>query len=186
MEPFCSAKVYPNVCISSRSDWWIGDTRNVSWRRPYIFGSEAHISRPAVGGEQSTFQEVQMRRLNIAACSLMLLAAVSAPAMAQGGGMPGGMGRMDPAQMATRTSDRLMTGITLTAPQADSVKAIDARFAADMHGAMGGSDMRAKMTELRTKQQTELRAVLTPAQQTVFDKNVADMEKARANRTPRP
>lgn len=129
-----------------------------------------------------------MRRLNIAACSLMLLAAASAPAMAQGGGggMGGGMGRMDPAQMATRTSDRLMTGVTLTAAQSDSVKAIDARFGNDMKAAMGGSDMRTKMTELRTKQQTELRAVLTPAQQTVFDKNVADMEKARANRTPRP
>lgn len=100
--------------------------------------------------------------------------------------MGGGGGRMDPAQMATRTSDRLMTGITLTAPQADSVKAINTRFAADMQGAMGGSDMRAKMTEIRTKQQADLRAVLTPAQQTVFDKNVADMEKARANRAPRP
>jgi Spy/CpxP family protein refolding chaperone len=126
-----------------------------------------------------------MRRINIAACSLMLLAAASAPAMAQGGGMGGG-GRMDPAQMATRTSDRLMTGITLTAPQSDSVKAIDARFGTGMTAATGGSDMRAKMTELRTKQQTDLRAVLTPAQQTVFDKNVADMEKARANRPARP
>lgn len=100
--------------------------------------------------------------------------------------MGGGGGRMDPAQMATRTSDRLMTGITLTAPQADSVKAINTRFAEEMKGAMGGSDMRAKMTELRTKQQADLRAVLTPAQQAVFDKNVADMEKARANRAPRP
>jgi Spy/CpxP family protein refolding chaperone len=126
-----------------------------------------------------------MRRINIAACSLMLLAAASAPAMAQGGGMGGG-GRMDPAQMAQRTSDRLMTGITLTATETDSVKAIDARFASGMQAAMGGSDMRAKMTDLRKTQQTELRAALTAEQQTVFDKNVADMEKARANRQPRP
>ncbi|HEY7898592.1 MAG TPA: hypothetical protein VIC03_09265 [Gemmatimonadaceae bacterium] len=127
-----------------------------------------------------------MRRINIAAFSFMLLAAASAPAMAQGGGMGGGGGRMDPAQMATRSSDRLMTGITLSATQADSVKAIDARFGSGMQAAMGGSDMRAKMTELRTKQQADLRAILTPAQQATFDKNVADMEKARANRAPRP
>ena len=126
-----------------------------------------------------------MRRMNIAAFSFMLLAVASAPAMAQGGGMGGG-GRMDPAQMATRTSDRLMTGITLSATQSDSVKAIDARFAASMKAAMGGSDMRAQMTEMRTKQQADLRAVLTSDQQATFDKNVADMEKARGNRAPRP
>jgi hypothetical protein len=124
-----------------------------------------------------------MRRINIAACSLMLLAAASAPAMAQGGG---GGGRMDPAQMAQRTSDRLMTGITLSATQSDSVKAIDARFSSGMQAAMGGTDMRAKMTDLRKTQQTELRAALTADQQTVFDKNVADMAKARGTRPPRP
>jgi len=127
-----------------------------------------------------------MRRMNIAAFSFMLLAAASAPSMAQGGGMGGGGGRMDPAQMATRTSDRLMTGITLSATQSDSVKAIDARFAASMKAAMGGSDMRAQMTGMRTKQQADLRAVLTSDQQATFDKNVADMEKARGNRAPRP
>ena len=127
-----------------------------------------------------------MRRMNIAAFSFMLLAAASAPAMAQGAGGGMGAGRMDPAQMATRTSDRLMTGITLSATQSDSVKAIDTRFAASMKDAMGGSDARTKMTEMRTKQQTDLRAVLTSDQQATFDKNVADMEKARANRTPRP
>ncbi|MEO7104246.1 MAG: hypothetical protein ABI311_12710 [Gemmatimonadaceae bacterium] len=128
-----------------------------------------------------------MRRMNIAAFSFMLLAAASAPAMAQGGGMGGGGGRMmDPAQMATRTSDRLMTGITLSASQSDSVKAIDARFAASMKDAMGGTDARTKMTEMRTKQQADLRAVLKADQQATFDKNVADMEKARGNRTPRP
>jgi len=125
-----------------------------------------------------------MRRVNIAAFSFMLLAAASAPAMAQGGGMGGG-GRMDPAQMATRTSDRLMTGITLTAAQSDSVKAIDTRFAASMKDAMGGSDMRTKMTEARTKQEADLRAVLTSDQQATFDKNVEAM-KARGNRAPRP
>jgi Spy/CpxP family protein refolding chaperone len=122
-----------------------------------------------------------MRRINIAAFSLMLIAAASAPVMAQGNGG----GRMDPAQMAQRSSDRLMTGITLSAAQSDSVKAINARYVKDLQGAMGGTDMRTKMTELRTKQRTDLRAVLTPEQQPVFDKNVADADKARGSRGPR-
>ena len=126
-----------------------------------------------------------MRQIKIAACSLMLLAAASAPAMAQQGG--GGMGmRMNPEQMATRTSDRLMTGVTLTATETDSVKAIDTRFASGVQSAMGGTDMRAKMTELRKTQQTELRGILTADQQKVFDKNVEEMEKARTNRPARP
>lgn len=122
-----------------------------------------------------------MRRINIAACSLMLMALASAPAMAQGN-RGGGGGRMDPAQMAQRTSDRLLTGITLTAAQTASIKTINEHYATDAKAAMGGDDMRAKMTELRTKQRTDIRAVLTADQQATFDKNVADMEKARGSR----
>jgi Spy/CpxP family protein refolding chaperone len=89
---------------------------------------------------------------------------------------------MDPTQMIQRSSDRMMTGITLSATQADSVKAINARFASAMQAAMNGGDMRAAMTEGRTKNRAELRAILTPDQQAVFDKNIADMDKARMNR----
>ena len=124
-----------------------------------------------------------MRRINIAACSLMLLAAASAPVMAQG--TMGSGGRMDPAQMTQRTSDRLLTGLALSAAQTDSVKAINARFSAEAQSAMGGSDMRTKMMDMRTRQRAELRGILTGDQQAVFDKNVADMEKARAAR-PQP
>jgi Spy/CpxP family protein refolding chaperone len=121
-----------------------------------------------------------MRRINIAACSLVLLAAASAPVMAQGN-----MGaRMDPSQMVERSTTRLLTGITLTAAETDSVKAINERLATAAKAETGG-DMRAKMTEMRTNQRTQLRAILTPDQQTVFDKNVADMDKARMNR-PQP
>ena len=123
-----------------------------------------------------------MRRINIAACSLMLLAAASAPGMAQGNM---GGGRMDPAQMTQRTSDRLPTGLALSAAQTDSVKASNARFSAEAQSAMASGDMRSKMMDMRTRQRTELRAILTGDQQAVFDKNIADMEKARASR-PQP
>ncbi|MDQ2891200.1 MAG: hypothetical protein M3R65_11720 [Gemmatimonadota bacterium] len=124
-----------------------------------------------------------MRRLNIAACSLILLAAASAPAIAQGAG--GGGMAMDPAQMVQRSTDRLLTGITLSATQSDSVKAINARYVTAAQAAMGGSDMRTHMMAMRTKQRADIRAVLTADQQTVFDKNIADMEKARMSR-PQP
>lgn len=124
-----------------------------------------------------------MRRLNIAACSLILLAAASVPAIAQGAG--GGGMAMDPAQMVQRSTDRLLTGITLSATQSDSVKAINARYVTAAQAAMGGSDMRTHMMAMRTKQRADIRAVLTADQQTVFDKNIADMEKARMSR-PQP
>ncbi|HEY5086967.1 MAG TPA: hypothetical protein VII66_06335, partial [Gemmatimonadaceae bacterium] len=81
-------------------------------------------------------------------------------------------------------TDRLMTGITLSATQSESVKTINARFATDMQAMMGSGD-RSKMTEMRTKNRADLRAVLSADQQPIFDKNVADMEKARMNR-PQP
>ncbi len=92
---------------------------------------------------------------------------------------------MDPAQMMQRTTDRLLTGVTLTSTQSDSVKAINARFATEAQSAMGGSDMREKMMDMRTRQRAAIRGILTSDQQTVFDKNAADMDKARMNR-PQP
>ena len=124
-----------------------------------------------------------MRRLNIAACSLFLLAAAGAPAMAQGN-MGGGMG-MDPTQMVQRSTDRILTGITLSASQSDSLKAINSRYVASMQAAMTGGGDRSQMMAMRTKHNADLRAMLTADQQAVFDKNVADMEKARMNR-PQP
>ena len=123
-----------------------------------------------------------MRRLNIAAFSLALLAAAGGPAMAQGN--MGGM-NMDPAQMVQRSTDRLLTGISLSASQSDSVKAINARFVTSVQTAMSGGDMRSQMTAMRTKQRADIRAVLSADQQVTFDKTVADMEKARMNR-PQP
>ena len=138
------------------------------------------------GGGQTTIEKrnTWMRRINIAACALMLTAAASAPVMAQGN--MGAGGRMDPAQMLQRTTDRLMTGITLSAAQTDSAKAVNVRTAAAAQTAMSsGGDMRTQMTEIRTNQRAALRAVLTADQQAVFDKNVADMDKARMSR-PQP
>lgn len=124
-----------------------------------------------------------MKGRMIAAMAALALAASAAPAMAQGGmgGPP------NPGAMAQRMTDRMLQGITLSAAQSDSVKAINARYTSDMQAifqASGGdrAAMREKMTPLRDRQRAQIRAVLTADQQTIFDKNMADMEKARANR----
>jgi Spy/CpxP family protein refolding chaperone len=48
-----------------------------------------------------------------------------------------------------------------------------------MGGGPPDAGMRAKMDDLRTKQQAEIRAVLTAEQQVVFDKNAAEAKKRR-------
>jgi len=124
-----------------------------------------------------------MKGRMIAALSLLAVAAAAAPAMAQAGmGGPPNAGAM-----AQRSSDRMLQGITLSAAQSDSVKAIDARYGSDMtaifQAAAGDrAAMREKMMPLRAKQRTDIRALLTADQQAAFDKNVADMDKERASR----
>lgn len=124
-----------------------------------------------------------MKARTIAALSLLAVAAAAAPAMAQGGmgGPP------NASTMAQRSSDRMLEGITLSAAQSDSVKAIDARYATDMTAIFQAANgdragMREKMMPLRAKQRADIRALLTADQQSVFDKNVTEMDKARANR----
>jgi Spy/CpxP family protein refolding chaperone len=106
----------------------------------------------------------------------------------QGMGGPGRRGGGD--QM-------LFQGITLTDAQQAEIQKIRDKYRAEREalrpkgapgdqrpdGGQGGRPQiddatRAKMDAIRTNSQKEFRAVLTPAQQTIFDKNVAEM-KAR-------
>jgi Spy/CpxP family protein refolding chaperone len=74
----------------------------------------------------------------------------------------------------------LFNGITLTAQQQAKVDSIEAVYTPQMRalftpGQPPDSAARARMTELRNNEDRDLRAVLTPEQQTIFDKNVANM-----------
>jgi Spy/CpxP family protein refolding chaperone len=105
--------------------------------------------------------------------------ALAPAAYAQGGGQGGGQGR---------GMQRVMEGITLTDTQKASVDSIQQAFRAQMPAMTPGtppdSAARAKRMEVMQKQYAAIRAVLTPDQQKVFDKNLADM---RANMgRPRP
>jgi hypothetical protein len=83
---------------------------------------------------------------------------------------------------------RLMQGITLTPEQQTKVDSITARYSAQMPaftpGVMPDSATRAKMRDLNEHQDAEIRTVLTPDQQKVFDDNVAQMRARMQQRGP--
>jgi len=120
-----------------------------------------------------------MKLTRIAAIVGMLALAAPAAYAQGGGGGQGGRGR---------AMEMLMQGITLTDVQKASVDSIGQVFRAQMppmqQGTPPDSATRAKRMEIAQKQYAAVRTVLTPDQQKVFDKNLADM---RANMgQPRP
>jgi len=121
-----------------------------------------------------------MRKLQLVVAAA-LLAVVSSGAVAQGGGGVGGgggggRGGMSPAQM----KEMYFAGITLSAEQNTKVDSI-MKVYADMNTALRADQTldqqarRTKMQENRTKQNDDLKAVLTDEQKKVFEKTLADM-----------
>ena len=88
----------------------------------------------------------------------------------------------------------LFEGITLTEAQQKQVQEVSEKYRGQMrelmpNGFQGGPPddaTRAKMDALRTKQNADIRAILTADQQTIFDKNVADAKKRREQMGNRP
>ena len=125
-----------------------------------------------------------MKALRIAALGVALVVSSAAMAQAQGGGGGGGGGRGG-------RGNPMMAGIdsTLTDAQKAKLAEITAKYApeqAEIRTLMatdreGGMKKRAELT---AKQNPEIRAVLTPAQQAIFDKNVEEAAKRAA--APRP
>ncbi len=119
-----------------------------------------------------------MKKLMMTVFALALSVGLGTAAQAQGG-QGGGPGRM---------TQMLFQGITLTADQQTRVDSILAKYREQMQAARqaAGDDRQAamaKMGELRTKQNEELKAVLTEEQKPVFDKNVEAMRQ-RMQRPP--
>ena len=105
------------------------------------------------------------------------------PSVAPGGGMGAGMGGgmgMGGDRME-RMQQMLFNGITLTSAQQAQIDSIHARHQGEMKGLdpRNNPDDREKMRQMMQSHMAELRAVLTPEQQAVFDKNVADMRARR-------
>jgi Spy/CpxP family protein refolding chaperone len=119
-----------------------------------------------------------MKAIRIAALVVALLAgsAAIAGAQAQAGAQQQGGGR---------GFNRTLNGIELTEAQKAKVAEIQAKYAPEMQAIresmQGGGDRAEAMTKMQAineKRNPEIRAVLTPDQQVIFDKNLAE-QKAR-------
>ena len=112
--------------------------------------------------------------LTLMTAALVGLAASSAAAQGAPGGREG---------FAERRMQMLFKDITLSPEQQTKVDSIRARYRAQMPaftpGAPPDDATRQKMRDLMGKQNDEIRAVLTPDQQKVFDKNLAEMRARR-------
>lgn len=120
-------------------------------------------------------------RLLMAAALVMFAIPVAAQGGQGGGGLRGNL---------AATNEMLLKDITLTDAQKAAIDTIQTRTASGMmelaqSGGMQDPANRQKMTDLRTKQTADIRAVLTAEQQVIFDRNVAAMP-VRGPRPPRP
>jgi Spy/CpxP family protein refolding chaperone len=100
------------------------------------------------------------------------------------GGGPGGRRGGAGAEGRQRMEAMLFNGITLSADQQTQIDSIRARHRADAQGLdpRNNADDRQKMMQSMQAQMTEIRAVLTADQQTVFDQNVQQMRDRRGQR----
>lgn len=113
----------------------------------------------------------------------VVLAIVPPAAQAQGGPPPGGGMRGGPRMM-----EMLLKGITLDDAQKAKVDSIQQKFAKEMPPMTPGERptpeaMQARR-ELMTRQQNEIRTVLTAEQQKTFDKNLEEMRARMQRRGP--
>ena len=125
-----------------------------------------------------------MKALRIAALGVAVVVGSSVTASAQGGGMGGGGGRGGRGNMlmigidSTLSPDQKAKVAEVTAKYAPEQQVIRDMMATDREGAMK------KRMELSGKMNPEIRAILSAAQQAVFDKNLE--EQAKRMSMPRP
>ena len=125
-----------------------------------------------------------MKAIRIAALGVALLAGSTAIAGAQASTQPPAQQQGGPGG-GRGGFNRSLNGIELTDAQKAKVAEIQAKYQPEMQAireSMQGGGDRAeafkKMQALNDKRNPEIRAVLTPEQQTIFDKNLAE-QKAR-------
>jgi Spy/CpxP family protein refolding chaperone len=134
-----------------------------------------------------------MSRIRLLLTALALSASTLTAQGGMGGqrGMGGQGGMGGQAGMMNRQNEMLFKDITLTDAQKAKVDSIQAKGREEMMAMMqgGGQDrsaMREVMMQVRAKQMADIRAVLTAAQQPVFDKNLAEMPQGPGGAGRRP
>lgn len=124
-----------------------------------------------------------MKALRIAALGVALVVGSSVTASAQGGGMGGRGGRGTMLMIgidSTLSPDQKAKVAEVMAKYAPEQQVIRDMMATDREGAMK------KRMELAGKMHPEIRAILSAAQQVVFDKNVEEMAKRMSMPRPAP
>jgi Spy/CpxP family protein refolding chaperone len=113
-------------------------------------------------------------------CATALAAQATTPAGGQAA--PGG------GNFGERRMQMLFQGITLTAQEQAKVDSIRAAYRSQLPAYTPGtppdSATRAKMHEVMEQENAAIRAVLTPDQQQVFDRNLAAMRAQMMQRSP--
>lgn len=121
-----------------------------------------------------------MKLLRISAFAAALVLAAAPMAHAQAGGQSG-----SGARGGNRMMEMLFKGIDLTDVEKAQVDSIQAAYRARMPARTPGQapdpSARAARREAMQKETADLRSVLTPEQQKVFDKNVEAMRSMRRN-----
>ena len=112
----------------------------------------------------------------------VMFLAVTSVGQAQGGGGGGGRGGN---RMMSILKDSLKVSDAILA-KADSISKAYATQRAPLMEAMrgGDADARTKMTELTSKQNADIKALLTPEQQAQLDKIMAAMPQGRRGPPP--
>jgi Spy/CpxP family protein refolding chaperone len=125
-----------------------------------------------------------MKMLRISALGAALVLAVAPMANAQAGGGRGGNGG---GRGGARMTEMLFKGIDLTDTEKAAIDSIQTAYRAKMPARTPGQApdpaARAAMRETMQKETADLRSVLTPDQQKVFDKNVEEMRSRQRNRS---
>jgi Spy/CpxP family protein refolding chaperone len=125
-----------------------------------------------------------MKMLRISALGAALVLAVAPMANAQAGGGRGGNGG---GRGGARMTEMLFKGIDLTDTEKAAIDSIQTAYRAKMPARTPGQapdpSARAAMRETMQKETADLRSVLTPDQQKVFDKNVEEMRSRQRNRS---
>lgn len=119
-----------------------------------------------------------MKRSWISLAAAVVVLAVAAPsAQAQGGPPRGGGARM---------IEMLLKDITLDAAQKTKLEAIQARYLKELPpmtpGERPSTEEMARRRDVQTKQQAEIRGILTTEQQAVYDKNATAVRERMARR----
>ena len=119
-----------------------------------------------------------MKAFRVVALGALLLAVGAVTARAQGGAAQQG-------QAGGRRPDRLLDNMMLTDSQKSKIESVMRKYQPEMQALYesmnnGGDriEARQKIVALRNRMQPELRAILTPDQQVIFDKNAAE-QRAR-------